>query len=132
MKPGAVLSLLTTLLLLFGAGLPSLVAQSSEIFMIPVEGEGTKYWPRWRGPSGQGVVSNGGYPDSWSTSQNVKWRTPVAGQGHSSPIIWDQQIFITASQQSGRRVSILSYDRNSGEHLWETQIPEGPIEATHP
>ena len=60
MKPGAVLSLLTTLLLLFGAGLPSLVAQSSEIFMIPVEGEGTKYWPRWRGPSGQGVVSNGG------------------------------------------------------------------------
>ena len=132
MKPGEVLSLLTTLLLLFGSGLPSLVAKSSEIFMIPVEGEGTKYWPRWRGPSGQGVVSNGGYPDSWSTSQNVKWRTPVAGQGHSSPIIWDQQIFITTSQQSGRRVSILSYDRNSGEHLWETQIPEGPIEATHP
>ena len=52
MKPGAALSFFTTLLLLFGAGPTSLVAQSSGIFMIPVEGEGTKYWSRWRGPSG--------------------------------------------------------------------------------
>ena len=132
MKPNSVFSYITTLLLLFGAALPSLVAQSSGIFMIPVEGEGTKYWSRWRGPSGQGVVPNGGYPDSWSTSQNVKWQTPVPGRGHSSPIIWDQQILITTAQQSGRRVSILSYNRSNGEFLWETQIPEGPIEATHP
>ena len=41
--------------------------------MIPVEGEGAQYWPRWRGPSGQGVVDDVGYPDRWSDTENVMW-----------------------------------------------------------
>ena len=41
------------------------------IRMVPVEGEGVDYWPRWRGPSGQGLVDGSGYPDTWSASENV-------------------------------------------------------------
>ena len=42
--------------------------------MVADVGEGLKYWPRWRGPSGQGVVTGTGYPDRWSATQNVAWK----------------------------------------------------------
>ena len=65
--------------------------------MIAVEGEGAKYWPRWRGPSGQGYAATGGYPDTWSATQNVAWRTAVPGRGNSSPIVWADRIFLTTA-----------------------------------
>ena len=113
-------------------GVLPILAQSSDIFMLPVEGEGAGYWPRWRGPSGQGVVDGSGYPDAWSDSENVAWRTAVPGRGNSSPIVWGDQIFLTTAQEAGRRLSILSYRRTDGRLLWETSVPEGPIEHIHP
>ena len=55
---------------------------ASAVQMVAVEGEGAKYWPRWRGPSGQGVAADSGYPDTWSNTQNVLWRTQLPGRGH--------------------------------------------------
>ena len=109
-----------------------LQGQSANIFMVPVEGEGSDYWPRWRGPSGQGVVDGAAYPDAWSDSDNVAWRTAVPGRGNSSPIVWDDQIFLTTAQEGGRRLSILSYRLSDGRLLWQTAVPEGPIEPIHP
>ena len=106
-------------------------AQSSGIFMVPVEGEGASYWPRWRGPSGQGVVTGSAYPDTWSNIGNVAWRTQVPGRGHSSPIVWDDHIFVTTAEEAGRRISILSYHRSDGRLLWQTAVPEGPTERIH-
>ena len=108
------------------------LAQSRGVFMIPVEGEGQSYWPRWRGPSGQGVVEKRGYPDRWSSTENVVWRAPVPGRGHSSPIVWGDQIILTVSRGGGRRLSIISYRRADGERLWETFIPDGPAEHNQP
>lgn len=103
--------------------------------MIPVEGEGASYWSRWRGPSGQGVVSNlagrARYPDQWSDTDNILWKTPVPGRGNSSPILWGDQIFLTTSREGGRRLSVLSLHRSDGRRLWETDIPSGPIEQVH-
>ena len=120
------------LLVLFVVGVRPCLSQSSSIFMVPVEGEGASYWSRWRGPSGQGVVDDRGYPDTWSNSDNVAWRTAVPGRGNSSPIVWDDQIFLTTAQDNGQRLSILSYHRTDGRLLWETVAPEGPIEHIHP
>ena len=67
-----------------------IAAQSSSgqrVGMVVPDGEAMAYWPRWRGPSGQGVAEGTGYPDRWSGTQNVLWRTPVPGRGHSSPIV---------------------------------------------
>ena len=99
--------------------------------MVRPDGEGERYWPRWRGPSGQGVVEATGYPDTWSATTNVLWTTAVPGGGHSSPIVWDDRIFLTTSRNGGRRVSILSFRRSDGELLWETDAPEGRPEYTH-
>ena len=99
--------------------------------MIAVEGEGAKYWPRWRGPSGQGLVAGSGYPDTWSATQNVAWKSPVPGQGNSSPIVWGDRVFVTTAQQGGRRLSLLAYRRSDGSLLWEKFVPEGRTQSSH-
>ena len=101
------------------------------VHMVPPAGEGGRHWPRWRGPSGQGVVEGTGYPDTWSDSTNVLWKTAVPGSGHSSPIVWGNRVFLTTSRNGGRRVSILSFRRSDGELLWDTAAPEGRPEDTH-
>ena len=100
--------------------------------MIPVEAEADRYWSRWRGPSGQGVVEGTGYTDRWSATEHVLWRTPVPGRGNSSPIVWGGgRIFLTTSQEGGRRLSVLSYALSDGRLLWETVAPRGPREHAH-
>ena len=99
--------------------------------IVPPEGDGARYWPRWRGPSGQGVVEDTGYPDRWSDTVNVLWKRPVPGRGHSSPIVWGDRIFLTTSQDQGRRVSILSFRRSDGALLWQADAPNGPAERHH-
>ncbi len=104
---------------------------NDDVHMIEVEGEGAKYWPRWRGPSGQGVVPTGNYVDRWSPSTNVKWKAPVPGAGNSSPIIWGDHIFLTTAHDGGRRLSMLAFKRSNGERLWETFIPIDAVEHVH-
>ena len=57
-------------------------------------------WPQWRGPSGQGVSSETGLPATWSATENVAWRAPIAGLGTSSPIVWGDRVIVTS--QVGR------------------------------
>lgn len=104
---------------------------STAVRMIAVEGEGAGYWPRWRGPSGQGLVDGSGYPDRWSATDNVVWRAPVPGSGNSSPIVWDDHIFLTTGRDAGRRLFVLAYRRSDGALLWETEVAPGPRESVH-
>jgi outer membrane protein assembly factor BamB len=93
--------------------------------MVADEGEGAKYWPRWRGPSGQGLVSGAGYPDAWSSTQNVRWKTPLSGDGNSSPVVWGDRVFLTSAYDNGRRVSVVAFRRSDGMKLWEAFAPAG-------
>ena len=61
------LAILAGLVVLLAPG-QRLAGQVPGVRMVADEGEGAKYWPRWRGPSGQGVASGGGYPDTWSAT----------------------------------------------------------------
>jgi outer membrane protein assembly factor BamB len=102
-----------------------------EVRMLTVTGEGAKYWPRWRGPSGQGYVAAGKYANTWSPTRNVKWRVPVAGAGNSSPIVWGERIFLTTAQNNGARLSLVAFNRADGRQLWETAVPTDGIEHVH-
>jgi len=111
------------------AGLAAILAQppaagvADDVRTIPVTGEGASYWTRWRGPSGQGLVQGTGYVDTWSDTQNVQWRVTVPGDGHSSPIVWKDHLFLTTSRDGGSTVSLLAYNRRDGRLLWETRLP---------
>ena len=54
-------------------------------------------WPQWRGPDGSGISTEKNLPAEWSTTRNIKWKTPIDGRGHSSPIVWDNKIFVTTA-----------------------------------
>jgi outer membrane protein assembly factor BamB len=99
-------------------------ATPAEIHMVELEGEASRYWPRWRGPTGQGLAADGAYPDTWSDTQNVHWKVELPGRGNSSPIVWKDRLFLTTAHDAGRRRSILCLQRDDGRLLWEAFAPE--------
>ena len=63
-------------------------------FSPPVDFD--EQWPNWRGPDNTGMARTGA-PVRWSTTENVKWKTPIPGKGHSTPIIWENRIYLTTA-----------------------------------
>lgn len=102
------------------------------VSMVVPGGEAMKYWSRWRGPSGQGLVEGKGYPTTWSETENIVWRVPVPGRGHSSPVIWADRIFLTTAAADGSSRSVLCFRRADGTLLWERPVPEAPPEKLYP
>ncbi|HEY7545406.1 MAG TPA: PQQ-binding-like beta-propeller repeat protein, partial [Blastocatellia bacterium] len=64
---------------------------------LSIGARGGPNWAGWRGPDSQGVSSEKGLPTEWSDTKNIKWKTPIEGIGHSSPIVWGNRIFLTTS-----------------------------------
>src|SRR5262245_13040961 len=52
-------------------------------------------WSQWRGGEGTGISSETNVPTEWSVDKNIKWKTPIAGHGHSQPIVWGAKVFLT-------------------------------------
>ncbi|HZH91176.1 MAG TPA: PQQ-binding-like beta-propeller repeat protein [Pyrinomonadaceae bacterium] len=114
-------------------------------------------WPQWRGPEGQGVSRETNLPSEWSATKNVKWKTPIAGRGHSSPIVWGKRIFLTTAIEGevipGAKAGVthkmadgsdfvhpdavgadrkhtfkvVALDRETGRILWERVAYEGAV-----
>jgi outer membrane protein assembly factor BamB len=61
-------------------------------------------WAQWRGPLGTGVAPDADPPVEWSDrdSQNIRWKTELPGRGHSTPIVWNDRLFITAAIPVGK------------------------------
>ena len=123
-------TLASILMLLMSPGLIDTSAVNTAT-VVPVNREAMGYWTRWRGPSGQGTVADGDYPDTWSDTLNVKWKVDVPGRGHSSPIVWKDHIFLTTARDNGAAVSMLAFRRSDGRLLWETKVPTTGVERTY-
>lgn len=54
-------------------------------------------WPEWRGAGGQGSSAAKGLPETWSETSGVAWKTELPGRGHSTPVIWGEQIWVTTA-----------------------------------
>ena len=60
-------------------------------------------WPQFRGPNGDGISDAVGLPTRWNEKENVKWKTPLHDKGWSSPVVWGDQIWVTAATEDGKR-----------------------------
>lgn len=88
-------------------------------------------WPAWRGPRGDGSSLEKDVPLRWSGTENVRWKTPIPGKGHASPIVWGDRVFVvTALAQSTERV-LLCLDATSGKVLWQRVVLTTPLERLH-
>ena len=88
-------------------------------------------WPGWRGPSGDGVSAGEGIPTKWSSTENIAWKIAVPGEGHSSPIVWGDKVFLTSSLTEKNRRILLCLDRLSGQTVWQRDVVQSPPETIH-
>ena len=83
-------------------------------------------WPGWRGPTGDGRAVDAEYPLKWGATENVKWRVPLAGTGHSSPAVVGGKVFITGCVEAKKERVLYCLDRTNGSILWEKAVLASP------
>lgn len=88
-------------------------------------------WPGWRGPNGDGVSAEKGIPTKWNSTENIAWRIVVPGEGHSSPIVWGDKVFLTSSLTEKNKRILLCIDRLSGQTVWQRDVVQSPPETIH-
>ena len=88
-------------------------------------------WPGWRGPNGDGTSGETKLPTRWSNTENVTWKVPIAGEGHSSPVVWEDRIFLTTSLTEKNERRLLCLNRVDGKTIWEKVVVESPPETLH-
>ncbi len=114
-------------------------------------------WHQWRGPQATGVAPLGKPPVTWSESENVQWKIKLTGHGSSTPIIWDDKVFMLTTIDTGKvdpnltppseqpkrpfgitypntvhQFVVLCLDRASGKELWRrVAIEKVPDEGHH-
>jgi len=93
-------------------------------------------WNQFRGPNGQGVAQADRLPVHFGPETNVLWKTVVPA-GHSSPVIWGNHLFLTASGPADTKELVtLAIDRREGRIRWrqaaqaETQVTLHPLNNT--
>lgn len=95
-------------------------------------------WTEFRGPTGQGHSTETGLPEKWSDSRNVVWKTPLSGNGWSSPVLAGGRIFLTTSvsekeddPKSDQSLRVLCIDASGGEKIWDVEVfkQEGGTDA---
>lgn len=90
-------------------------------------------WPGWRGPRGDGSSTDTTVPQTWNgeTGQNIAWKVPVPGKGHSSPVVSGDRVFVTTCLEDAQRRMLISLDRETGKTLWQTEVLRADLEILH-
>jgi outer membrane protein assembly factor BamB len=83
-------------------------------------------WPEWRGPRHTGISSETGIATQWTKTENVAWKAKLPGQGGSTPVVWDDRIFLTSAD--GDDLVVMGFD-TKGTELWKTKVSTGNKDA---
>ncbi len=87
-------------------------------------------WAQWRGPEGDGRVTDT-VPPLEVTAANIVWKSTLPGRGQSSPVIWDDRIFLTSYEGNGAKRIVFACDRVNGKVLWQQTAWTGSPEPSH-
>lgn len=91
-------------------------------------------WPWWRGPRRDAIGVGGAPPMEWQEGKNVLWKTPLDGQGNSSPIVVRSRLYLTTYRASPRPTQCVeAFDADTGQSAWSTTVhADGFTEKLHP
>jgi outer membrane protein assembly factor BamB len=101
-----------------------LSAQCAELGVVSPD-----QWPRFRGPGGTGKVTAETLPASWTT-EDWTWQADLPGVGHSSPVVWNEKIYLTSADEESRIRHLFCHDLHTGKLVWSRDFP-GAIERHH-
>jgi outer membrane protein assembly factor BamB len=79
-------------------------------------------WPQFRGPTQDGASDAKDLPLKWSETEGVKWKTSLPGEGWSSPIAANGQIWVTAALDEGRSLRALCVDFEAGKVIYDIEV----------
>ncbi|HTH50019.1 MAG TPA: PQQ-binding-like beta-propeller repeat protein [Candidatus Limnocylindria bacterium] len=104
-------------------------------------------WPQYRGPTASGVDESAALPTAWNltTGENIRWKVPIAGLAHSSPIVWGDRVYVATAVKPGKselkvglygnidsvkekeshQWRLLALDKPTGKVVWDTVGYEG-------
>lgn len=90
-------------------------------------------WPGWRGPRGDGSAVDARVPTTWNaeTGENIAWKMELPGQGHSSPIVWEDSVFVTACRLDDQTRLLIRIDAKTGKVVWQQSVLSAPLEKRH-
>jgi outer membrane protein assembly factor BamB len=86
-------------------------------------------WPQFRGFNAAGISSDAGLPATFGPDRNVVWKTPLP-PGHSSPVLAQDRIFITA-YDGKTKLFVISLDRTTGKVVWQREVPKPRDQELH-
>lgn len=93
------------------------------VFVLAVRGQ---EWTRFRGPNGTGIGHAKGLPAALSEA-NVDWKIELPGSGHSSPVLWGEELFITTTGDKNGGISVLCLNPRNGTQIWKRDFPLTPF-----
>lgn len=79
-------------------------------------------WHQWRGPNNDGISHETDVPIQWSQTENIKWRLPLPGEAASTPVVWEDKIFLTSAEGNALVLMCISTE---GEELWKQTVGHG-------
>ena len=84
---------------------------------------GAEQWPKWRGPSQNGVSGETNLPLQWSKKEHITWRLALPAWSGSTPIVWNDHIFLNVAE--GADLSLWAVNRTNGTPLWKKHLSGG-------
>src|SRR5262249_9597165 len=109
-----------------------LFASFLSVALAPWADQQTAHWSSWRGPTWQGHTDDQRVPLTWSETENLLWKTKLPGVGNSTPIVWGDRVFLTASSPEGGERHVLCVRASDGKLLWQqTPVKGFAGERTH-
>ncbi|HEX4150417.1 MAG TPA: PQQ-binding-like beta-propeller repeat protein, partial [Pirellulales bacterium] len=92
------------------------------LLLVPAAAWAGDDWPQFRGPDGQGHAPDATPPLAWSEQENVRWKTPLPGEGWSSPVVLDEQIWMTTATDGGQSLRAVCVDRETGSLRHDIEV----------
>ena len=91
--------------------------------------EANEQWSQFRGHYGNGIIKSTSAPINWSENTNIDWKTPIHDRGWSSPVIWNDQIWMTTATKDGNKMYAICVNKLSGKiehdiHVFDVKSPQ--------
>lgn len=104
--------------------IPILLTTASLVSLTTLAGAdaASRNWPAWRGPLANGVAPEAKPPVEWSETKNVRWKVKLPGRGTSTPVIWDNQVFLLTAIPAGKKA-----DAKPAAEAAPAPEPGGPV-----
>lgn len=92
------------------------------VLLVPGVCLAAENWPRFRGINGAGISQSTEIPSEWN-EQSYRWVADLPGSGNSSPVIWEDRLFVTAADEQALQRSLVCLSAQDGAELWRAETP---------